>query len=102
MIEEIKQLILSRNALAEQALAQYKPLVNHIITSQNTDVNHIFYTLDFMLDFCFDDQMLLLYRRLCRYLYHIDQSAAMDYVNAYREMWDEEGKQFGNKKEVAL
>jgi hypothetical protein len=51
-----------------------------------------------MLDFCFDAQMLLLYRKLCSHLYGIDPSAAADYVNAYREMFDEEGMQFGNNK----
>jgi len=51
-----------------------------------------------MLDFCFDAQMLMLYRKLCRHLYSIDPSAAADYINAYKEMWDEEGKEFGNNK----
>ncbi len=99
MIEEIKTLIESRNALAKQAHEQYKAVVNNIIESQNKDVNYICYNMDFILDFCFDDKILLLYRRLCRYLYDIDPSAAADYVNHYREMWDEEGTQFGNKEE---
>jgi hypothetical protein len=42
--------------------------------------------------------MLMLYRKLCRHFYGIDPSAAADYVNAYREMFDEEGMQFGNNK----
>jgi len=98
MIEEIKALIESRNALAQQAHEQYTPLVNNIIESQNKDVNHICYTMDFILDFCFDDKMLLLYRRMCRYLYDIDPSAAVEYVNHYREMWDEDGTEFGNNE----
>jgi len=98
MIEEIAKILKNRNRLAQQARQQYEPLVNNIIASQNNDVNHICYTMDFMLDFCFDDQMLQLYRRLCRYLMDFDQQAAGDYVNAYREMWDEEGNRFGNKQ----
>lgn len=99
MMEEIKALIENHRNMAAQAHEQYSPLVNSIIDSQTKDVNHICYTLDFMLDFCFDDKMLLLYRRLCRYLYDIDTKAATEYVNTYREMWDEEGVKFGNKKE---
>jgi hypothetical protein len=95
MIEEIAKIIENRNQLAQQAHEQYEPLVNNIIASQNNDVNHICYTMDFMLDFCFDDEMLALYRRLCRYLLGIDPQAAADYVNYYREMWDEEGTHFG-------
>jgi hypothetical protein len=99
MIDKIKNLIESRNALAKQAHEQYKLAVNNIIETKNKDVNHICYTMDCMLDFCFDEKMLLLYRRLCRYLYDIDSTAAADYVNHYREMWDDEGKHFGDNKE---
>jgi hypothetical protein len=30
----------------------------------------------------------------------IDQQAAVDYVNYYREIWDEEGVKFGKNKEM--
>ncbi len=43
-----------------------------------------------MLDFCFDDKMLLLYKKLCRYYYDINPEATVSYVYAYREMWDEQ------------
>jgi hypothetical protein len=97
MIEEIAKILENHDQLALQAREQYEPLVNNIIASQNNDVNHICYTMDFMLDFCFDEQMLFLYRRLCRYLLGIDPQAAADYVNYYREMWDAEGTHFGQK-----
>jgi len=98
IIEEIKKIIESRDALAKQAYEQYKPLVDNIIASKTKDVNHICYTMDFMLDFCFDDSMLMLYRRMCRYLYDIDPQEAVNYVNLYREMWDEDGTEFGENK----
>jgi len=100
MISELKQFIERRDALAKQALVQYQPIVEQFITENCQDSNRISYNLDFMLDFCFDAQMLLLYRKLCRHLYGIDPSAAADYVNAYKEMWDEEGMQFGNNKKI--
>lgn len=98
MLEEIKAIVEKRQELAIQACEHYDTLVNSIVNTQNKDVNHISYTLDFMLDFCFDEKMLLLYRRLCRYLMEIDPQAAVTYVNAYREMWDEEGVKFGNNQ----
>lgn len=64
------------------------PLVRQYIAENCQDSNEIAYTLDFMLDFCFDKKMLLLYRQLCRQLYSFDQEAAFYYANAYREMWD--------------
>jgi len=98
MISEIEQFIESRNALAKQALVKYQTIVEQFINENCQDSNQISYNLDFMLDFCFDAQLLMLYRKLCRHFYGIDPSAAANYVNAYREMWDEEGMQFGNNK----
>jgi len=98
MISEIKQFIRSRDALAKQALVIYQPIVEQFINENCQDSNRISYNLDFMLDFCFDAQMLKLYRKLCRHLYGINPLAAADYVNAYREMWDEKGNQFSNNK----
>ena len=89
-IDIIKQLVESRNQLAHLAVEQYRPIVEQYINEKCKDSNKIAYTLDFMLDFCFDEQMLLLYRRLCRHLYDFDTEASLFYVNAYREMWDEE------------
>jgi len=40
-----------------------------------------------MLGFCWDKNMLKLYKKLCRYYYGIDEHAAASYVYAYKEMW---------------
>jgi hypothetical protein len=32
----------------------------------------------------------MLYKKLCRYYYNIDPQATVEYVNAYRDMWDSE------------
>ncbi len=99
MIEEIKKLVETQQQLARQAYTSYLPLVDDIIKSKQTDVRQIERTLDGLLDFGFDHNMLLLYRKLCRYLYTINPESAAYYANAYREMWDEEGTQFGENKE---
>ena len=98
MIEAFIHLIKSRNHLIQQAREQYAPLVQQLIAANSRDNHLIEHTLDGLLDFCFDDQILLLYRRLCRHLYDFDPEAAVFYVEPYREMWDEEGKMFGNDK----
>ena len=46
--------------------------------------------LDGLLDFCFDPEALLLYKKLCRHYYAIDLAATAEYVHAYRAMWDSE------------
>lgn len=101
LVSDIQAILESRNQLAKQAFVQYQPIVEQYISDNCTDSNQIAYTLDFMLDFCFDEQMLLLYRRLCRHLFRFDSETTVFYINAYREMWDEEGTMFGidNKDE---
>jgi hypothetical protein len=98
LIEKIKALAESQEQLAQQAVLQYQPIVAKYLRDKCTDSNQIAYTLDFMLDFCFDEQMLTLYRKLCRYLYSFDPETAIDYVDAYRKRWDEEAERFGNDK----
>jgi len=92
MIEEIKKLIELQQQLAKQAVDIYKQEVDEIIRSKTTDDNKIQLTLDYMLSFCFDDQMLLLYKKLCRYYWDLNPHATADYINYYREMWDEESE----------
>lgn len=95
IFEKIRDLAKSQEQLAQQAVLQYQPIVSWYVANNCTDSNQIAYTLDFMLDFCFDEQMLSLYRTLCRHLYSFDPETAVDYVKAYRERWDEEGIRFG-------
>jgi len=90
MIEEIKQIMEYRNSLAIQAKQQYEPIVEHIIASRNSNSNQICHTLDYMLDFCFDKEMMELYRKLCRYLYTFDPNSAAFYAKSYIEMYEEE------------
>jgi hypothetical protein len=75
--------------LARVAVKQYSAEVEAILKAQSCDSRCIERCLDGMLDFCFDDEMLVLYKKLCRYYYKIDQEATVSYVNFYREMWDE-------------
>ena len=85
---EIKSIIDQFPNLASEALKVYTPIVNEIIEKQSHDENHIQRTLDYLLDFCFDDKMLNLYKRLCRYYWDINPYVTVDYINYYREMYD--------------
>ncbi len=89
-LEGIRDLVESLSGLGRQAAVIYAPIVDEIVRTRSTDVRHIEHTLDWMLGFCFDSEMLLLYKKLCRHYYFIDPVAAVWHVNAYREMWDSE------------
>ncbi|MCX6250822.1 MAG: hypothetical protein NTX61_08725 [Bacteroidetes bacterium] len=99
MEKQIKELIFLQQHLAKQALSEYSGLVDHIIIAQSTDQNYIEHTLDGMLDFCFDADMLLLFKKLCRYYFTINPQATAFYINHYREMWDSDSI---DNKEMAI
>jgi hypothetical protein len=90
MIEDLKPLIQKFADLQKEAYQAYKPQAERLNNSQITDENVIQRTLDFMLDFCGDSEMLLLYKKLCRYYWDINPQATAYYINQYREMWDDD------------
>ena len=76
--------------LLRQALSLNTREVEAILRSRSTDSRRIEHQLDRMLGFCFDADMLLLFRKLCRYYFRIDPAATAFYIQTYREMWDEQ------------
>ena len=76
--------------LAQQALYLYTPIAEDIIAGRITGENDIGYQLDFMLGFCHDDAVLVLYKRVLRSLYNKYPGLVASYIQAYREMWDSE------------
>ena len=94
LVRSIGEIAEHMKALHHEAEVAYTPLVEDILRTRSRDVHDIEHTLDGLLGWCGDARMLLLYRRLCRHLWEVDQAAAVAYVNLYREMYDptEEGE----------
>lgn len=46
--------------------------------------------LDYLLDFACDEKMLGLYQRVCRKYLDVYPGCIRDYIEAYREMWEDE------------
>ena len=88
LLQSIGELARDAQKLAREAVQQYSLEVEAILATQNHDSRRIERCLDGMLDFCFDQGMLVLYRKLCCYYFAIDPEATVSYVHAYREMWD--------------
>lgn len=87
---EFKKIAQSIISLNEQAYQVYLPLVDAIIQTKNKDEKEIEHLLDRILDIACSEKGLLLYKKLCRYYWDINPNATAFYINAYREMWDEE------------
>jgi hypothetical protein len=86
---EINEIELKLKELAKEAQLYYNVEVEFIIKCRLEDKHRIEALLDLILDFCFDKNMLLIYKKLARYYYSIDEEAAISYINAYRELYDE-------------
>jgi len=77
--------------MAVQAVYRFTPIAEDIIAGRITGESNIGYQLDFMLDYCWDDTVFLLYKKILRNLYHEYPELVASYVQIYREMWDNDG-----------
>jgi hypothetical protein len=88
MTDNLDQLAGHMVALFRQAVPLARAEVDAIIQNGERDTQHIEHQLDHMLGFCCDPEMLVVFKRLCRYYFDINPVAAIEHVQAYREMWD--------------
>ena len=80
------------NYLNDMAYTLYKPSVDMYISQlkngENVSENELCLFLDYMLDFCGDDRMLELYKKLLRAMLPKFPKAVDDYIKFYREEYD--------------
>lgn len=89
-LNDIESIVKELNALSKSNLEIFTNIVDDIIVSNSKDEKYIELTLDRLLDFCYDDENLLLYKKLCRYYLTINPIATEDYVKFYFEMYGED------------
>ncbi len=87
---EIKSIAEQLSTSSKQAVKSYAPIVDELIQNKSQDEQHIERTLDGLLDFCFEDEALELYKKVCRYYFDINPQATVEYINYYRDMYEEE------------
>jgi len=98
MLESFRGLAVQLQAINQQAVREYAPVVDALVRDNSCDVRTIEQTLDGLLSFCAYEPALQLYKKLCRHYYTINPAATAEYVHAYKEMWDEEEKAPCRKK----
>ena len=89
-LQPFRELASGLRQLADEAQRIYAAEVTAIIRHSCRDTQQIEHALDGLLGFCYDESLLNLYRILCRYDFTLDPQATVEYVQAYREMWDTE------------
>ena len=90
LFNSMRDLVMEHQRLTIQARHLYAPEVNGVINENCRDPKRIERLLDCVLDFAFEPQMLLLYKKLCRYYFKINPQVTTSYVYAYRDMWDDD------------
>ena len=88
--ENFREIIQNIQAIYKQAVNVYTIRVDDVIRNKDISQDEIEHLFDGMLDFCDNADMLLQYKRLCRYYSNISPQVVTYYINAYREFWDGE------------
>jgi len=90
VFQNIKLIAESISLLNEQAYTLYLPMVEELIHSNSKDEHQIEFLLDRIIEIAFTEKGLILYKKLCRYYWDINQEATADFINYYRERWESE------------
>lgn len=84
----VKNLVNLQKEAVKHTLAYWKPEAENIIISKSEDIDRIEHTLDALCEVAFNEEVLKVFKRLCRYYYSIDPLATAKQIQTYREMWD--------------
>ena len=91
MDENIYQIAEQIVQLHQKAYEVYLPLVEDVY-NRTVSEDELSYLLDYLLDFACEEKMLGLYKKVCRRYLYLYPSCIKDYIEAYREMWEDEGE----------
>jgi len=89
LMNSLSEVVKEHQQLVKRALGIYSVKVSVLINSQTKNNEEIQHLLDGLLDFFFDDDFLLLFKKVCRYYYPINPQITVNYVYIYRDLWDE-------------
>ena len=94
----IRTLAESINGLAKSVLPEYKRFAENVILGRITDIHEIEWQLDYMLSFCFNEEILLLYKAILRKLYRKHPDVVKSYVAAYFDMYGDDANEMEEVK----
>lgn len=83
--DEFDALVSRLEALQEQGLELYSKLADEIINDRITDPRKIELVLDGLLDFSYSDRYEILYKKICRHIFHRHTQLVEEHVALFRE-----------------
>ena len=85
--ETIDFIVESINRLA---FLTYKPIVEEICSGRTVEVKELENVIDGLVSVCLSDEMLSLFKQVCRKFYNQYPEIITDYVMFYKEMYEEQ------------
>ncbi len=95
MDERIYQIAEQIIEIHQKAHEVYLPLVEEVCSRivSEAELSHL---LEYLLDFACDEKILGLYKRVCRRYLYVYPSCIKFYIEAYWDMWEDEGEYLEN------
>ena len=90
MEEKINSIVESIKNLNKQAFLVYKPIVEDICSGRTVEGKELENVLDGLVSVCLSDEMLSLFKQVCRRFYNQYPEIITDYVMFYKEMYEGE------------
>lgn len=76
--------------MISQAFLIYKPIVDDICSGRKIGSKELEEVLDGLLSMCMSDEIVCLFKRVCRQFYMQYPEVITDYVLLYKEIYEEE------------
>ena len=90
MDKTIDFIVESIKSINKQAFFTYKPIVEEICSGRTVGVKELENVLDGLVSVCLSDEMLNLFKQVCRKFYYQYPEVITDYVMFYKEMYEGE------------
>ena len=89
--EDIFNLVEQITGLVDRVFPYYKTFAEEVASDSITDINVIERELDYILSYCFDNRILLLYKKILRKIYKQYPAVARSNIDAYYDMFESDG-----------
>ncbi len=89
MEESIYQIAEKISKIYQDAYDVYLPLVEDMC-SREVSEDELSHLLDYLLNFAGDEKISGLYKKVCRRYWYVYPGCIKFYIEAYREMWENE------------
>ena len=90
MDKTIDFIVESIKSINKQSFLTYKPIVEDICSGRTVEVKELENVLDGLVSVCLSDEMLVLFKQVCRKFYNQYPEIITDYVMFYKEMYEGE------------